>query len=240
MATLNDIGDAALVKLGTLGVGVTMTSAQDTLVLNEANRMLETWNNDGLKIPARTIEDLTLVASQQSYTIGPGGNFNTARPYEITAANVFDAADTFIINRLVIRDATWWAERRPRAEIDTLPRDLYYNPTYGASALGTIFLSPAPDAAYILELHSWGVLGSFAAISTTVAFPPGYEDLMVYGLAKRLWPVYPNPAVLNSINEGYRIALKGIRDKNSTVPYGVSDYPKSQVERRWIESGDWG
>lgn len=229
MATGQTLIDAALRKLGMLPSGSSATGQEGTDALLEVNRMLAEANNDGLMIHATTIANHTLTNSTQSYTIGSGGTFDTTRPQRIDNANILNTAGTRILDRLNIRDADWWANKRISTNTgatseDGQPTDLFYNPL-NTSARGTIFLSPTPDAAYILELHSWGVLASVSALSTTIVLPESYEDWFVWNLAERLWPEYPNPVVYPVIEKWAYRTTRHIRRMNSVAPSLESDYP---------------
>ena len=229
MATGQTLIDAALRKLNVLRVGESATGTAGTDALAEGNRMLADANNDGLLIHATTIANHTLTNSTQSYTIGSGGDFNTTRPQKVTNATLFNTAGTSIIGYLSIRDADWWANERVSTSTgatseDGQPSDLFYNPT-NASARGTLYFSPTPNAAYIVELHTWGVLGSIAALSTTIVLPESYEDWFVWTLAERLWVEYPKPELYPVIAKHAARAARGIRGMNAVVPTLHSDYP---------------
>jgi hypothetical protein len=220
LATGRDLVQAALRKIGVVSAGESMEADEAADAIAEVNRMLGTWNAQGLMIHAHAIARHTLVTDQESYTIGPGSaDFDTARPEKIVRANLFDPAGEYIAAELHLRDVYWWADRRPAFETSSLPRDLFYNP---AAPGGTLHLSPAPDRAYLLELTTWGLLTALG-LDTDVALPPGYEDAMVLTAAERLAPEYgaSAPASVSSQASDARAWLKS---RNLRTPPVVPDY----------------
>jgi len=69
----------------------------------------------------------------------------------------------------------------------TYPACLYYEPGF---ATGTIYLYPVPSAAHTLILTSGKIITNISTIDTTISFPPGYEEALVYNLAVRPAPEY--------------------------------------------------
>src|SRR5205807_9369655 len=59
-----------------------------------------------------------------------------------------------------------------------------------AMPLANVMFYPTPDAAYPVFINSWARLQNLAALVTTLSLPPGYESLLLNGLALRLAPDY--------------------------------------------------
>lgn len=237
MATGLDLITAALRKCGVVASGETADASDADDALAEVNRLLGTWNAQGLYIHAHTIAQHTLIADQESYTIGGSGSpdFSATRPNTIERAIVFNTAGDTILGSLTLRDALWWADRRPSQATTTLPSDLFFNPT---SPNGTLYFSPTPDAAYIMELYSWGLLTALT-LAGTVSLPPGYEDTLVLSLTERLCPEYGKP-----VPSDIRIqALDGrawLKSKNlrtpPVIPWGAGS-GEYDSPRLWIRTG---
>jgi hypothetical protein len=94
---------------------------------------------------------------------------------------------------IIDRDA-WY--RIADKTIQGIPDRLYYDP---ATPLGTINLYYAPGSTYTLYI---GVLSPFtevAALTDSLAYPPGYDEAIINGLAVRRAPDYgiepPNSVV---------------------------------------------
>lgn len=220
MATGRDIVQAALRKIGVVSVGESMEADEAADAIAEVNRMLGTWNAQGLMIHAHAITRHTLVSDQESYTIGPdSADFDTVRPEKIVRAILFDTAGEYIAAELHPMDAYWWSDRRPAFPTSSLPRDLFYNPT---APDGTLYLSPRPDRAYILELTTWGLLTA-VGLDTDVELPPGYEDALVLTAAERLAPEYGAKAPA-SVSSQAGDARAWLKSRNLRTPPVVPDY----------------
>ena len=222
MADAQALIDASLRKLGVLGSGESPTSQQGTDALAELNRLIQTWMTQALMIHGETLAEHTLTASQQSHSIGKSAaNLSARRPDRVVRANILDTSGEDILAELKIENMQWWADIRPSSDTDSLPSTLVYNATYPN---GTIYLSPSPDSAYVLELFTWGEIGEIAAVSTTISLPPGYEDLIVYELAERLIPDYganPGQAFFDTLRD-IRARVKGHNVRPREM---YSDYP---------------
>jgi hypothetical protein len=71
------------------------TTVQYTKALRALNAIVTSWQAKGMQVWCTKNASLTLVAGQSSYTIGPSGNLNIARPLSITQAWLHNtSADT--------------------------------------------------------------------------------------------------------------------------------------------------
>ncbi len=162
--------------------------------LRTLNRLIGSWAQQALTIPAQSREAFDLVADQETYTIGTGGNFNTARPpnqQSVTGASlIYTTSDPTIEIPLGLLTDQAYAALTPKALSGTQPSLLYYNPTFTAT-FGTIALWPIPDNAINdLVLYLQRPLSTFADLTTTYSFPPGYSECLMYQLARRLAKPY--------------------------------------------------
>ncbi len=143
-----------------------------------------------------------LVSNQQNYTIGPGGDFDVARPVTIPAAalllNGNVDAEPVEIPRPIITDTGFQS-----IQIKNLPNNqftvVYYNPTY-AAGLGTIFLWPLPDVdTNQLVLYLQNAFEGFEDLSNDYDWPdnPGYAEAIQYQLDLRLLTPYGVPPVVS-------------------------------------------
>jgi len=170
-ATASSMIINSLISLGDKIIGDTLTSAEQTYYLAKLNTFLESCDLDRLLVYQIVEESFTLVIGSSSYTIGSGGNFNTARPTKVE--------DTCFINYLNTLYFVEVLSERNFTDLQTqglsgMPRNLYYNL---AAPLGTITFDYLPDIAYDFHLKSWKQLQSFTAIGDTVSLPLGYQRL---------------------------------------------------------------
>lgn len=167
--------------LGEKGRGDTLTSDEQAECLGSLNAMMESWSLNRLMCYQVSQESFPLVASQGTYTIGPGGNFDTTRPTKIVdPCFIRDAAN--LDSSLKLIDAVAYGRIVQKSVDGTYPNCLFYDQGY-ASGLGSISLYPEPAANLTLFINSWKQLQTFASVSTVVALPPGYERAIVYNYA---------------------------------------------------------
>ena len=85
-----DIIKGAMRALGVLDKSEAPTSDEMNDALQALNMMIDEWSARRLMSTALTRLSFPLAGNQQSYTIGPGGNFNTTVPFDITSAFLRD------------------------------------------------------------------------------------------------------------------------------------------------------
>ncbi len=180
-----DLLTAAFRKGRILGADQVPTDSESADALAALNRMLDAWRIDKQLVYQVVQENFALVAGQASRTIGAGGNFDTSWPVKIVEGCFVrrNGEDTPIkvLEERVQYDAI------PIKTTQGLPRWLFYDRAY---PLGTIYFYFVPDAADQVYLNSWKQLQAIADLAAVVTLPPGYEDLIVDGLAIRLCPEY--------------------------------------------------
>lgn len=86
--TANDLIQSAYLLIGVTQPGETPDASMAQQGLTRLNRMLGGWALQNLTIPAVVRQVFALTANVGTYTIGPGGNFDTPRPTSLTGAAV--------------------------------------------------------------------------------------------------------------------------------------------------------
>ncbi len=210
MATAGDIIDRSLRLLGQIGSGETASSDEATDGLEALNAMLDSWRNESLMAYANEEQTLTLANADSSYTIGTSGDVNTTRPVEIEAAWIVDSNSSYPVR---IIDDFEYALIPDKTTTSDWPDRLLYRPSM-ASSQGTIIVYPIPNATRTMKLLLRTPVTAFAATSTTVTLPPGWEKALAYNLALDLAPEFetePSMAIVN----GARESKAGIKRLNS-------------------------
>lgn len=214
--TVRDLLSRSLRLIGVLASGETADGSQIVDALSSVNAMIDSMKNDGFMIYENQVIDLSLVASQQSYTIGDGGDFDVARPNDITRAK-------YLLNdieyRVEIITSLQWADICYKAQTSTIPCKLFYNP---ASPLGILNIWPKPDATGTLKLYTTKPIEKFTSVNAIVDLPPGYEDLIVYGGVERIAPEYGKEITQTQMNILMK-AKAGISRKNIEPQYMTTD-----------------
>jgi len=183
--TAQELITASLKLINGQAYAPTDTDGELTSALGFLNMMLGDWHTKNLTVPVMTQENLTLVASQASYTIGASGaNFLTARPLSVSPATFLRNSGTDYpldiigegeYNGIAVKTVT------------SIPQKLFYKNNY---PLGIIYLFPVPAEAYTLVLNSIKELTDLAALSTTVDLPSVYRRAVIYNFAVELAPQY--------------------------------------------------
>lgn len=179
---------AALRKINVLAEGEAPSAAQSNDALSALNDMIDSWSNENLMIINSLREPFTLTIGQKSYTIGTGGNFNTARPMEISSAllQIDDTNPTMELGIEILNLDQYNAIPLKDTQ-SSLPRKLYYDNAY---PLGNISLYPVPDTARSIVICSTKPLAEFSSLSGTVDLAPGFSRAIIYNLAIDLAPEY--------------------------------------------------
>lgn len=202
---------ASFMDCGIIADGETLSASQAQDGLRRLNNMVAGWRTQYGTVLSIDRNVFDLVADQQTYTIGPGGDFDVARPLTIPAAalllNGNTDAQPVEIPRPVITDAGYQS-----IQIKNLPNNqftvVYYNPQY---PLGEIFLWPLPDVdTNQLVLYLQNAFAGFPNLSSDSEFPdnPGYAEALQYQLNLRLFTPYGVPAEITAqTGEGSLVAL---------------------------------
>lgn len=179
---------ASLRLIGALASGEPPGANESTDGLAALNRMIASWSNESLMIFREAPETFALIASQRSYTMGTGGNFNTTRPQRIERA-LLQVAGTSPTVELPIKilNLDEYADITIKDLTSTLPAYLYNDDSY---PLASLSFWPVPSGIQNVVLYSWKPLTTWTDVTTDVTFPPGYEEALVYNLAIRLAPEY--------------------------------------------------
>lgn len=187
MSTAADIIKGGLRDIGAIAAGETPSAAEISDGLESLNEMMNSWSAEGLALHVETREELTLVASQQSYTIGSGADFDTTRPEFVKGAGIKESGNDTEFMISVLQNMEEWQRISDKSTTSNIPTKLWYNPTYPN---GTVNLWPIPDAANTLVLYSEKPLTTFALSTTDFSFPPGWFRALRKNLAVEMAPEY--------------------------------------------------
>lgn len=192
MATASDIINNALRTSGILASGETADYSMANDALTKLNHLLESLSNENLVIYQNTQDSLTLDGSQ-SYTFGLSGSpdINSARPIKVHSAFYRDA-NSIDYPVDVITQGEYFGIADKTTESDILTY-IYVNPTYPNA---TVYVYPVSTSGTLL-INSNKALTAFSGLTASVVLPPGYERMLIYGLASELMIEYGviNPAI---------------------------------------------
>ena len=186
--TAQTVINGAARLIGVMAEGETLTAGQSNDALLALNEMIDSWSTESLLIFAEVIETFALVGGQQLYTWGATGNWNSARPQDISRANI-QVLGTPMLNEipLEIINQDAWSGIQVKGVSSSIPTKLYND---GQIPLTNVYLWPIPSVANNIIFYSWKPLAQFANLATSFVFPPGYLKAMRYNLAVTLAPEY--------------------------------------------------
>lgn len=175
-----------------VGFGYSPSELKDGLFV--LNAMLDAWAADELNAPCTLTSVYPLGTVKESYTVGPGGDFNGPRPVKIIDAKYVvttNPAQPLWEPLECINDQQFLAIHLPLTA-STIPQRLYYNTTF---PLGTAILWPVPQNAadQVAICASQPIGGGITDENALFSVPPGYLDAVRYQLAIRLAMEWDKP-----------------------------------------------
>lgn len=190
--TVQNIGDAALRIIGQMGApGRGSSTEEQAEYLAELNNIIDQFNAERLMIYEITRNVYSFVSGTAAYTMGTGGSFATTRPARIEALG-FVTADPQEEPIKILSYQEWRDQVPLKASAGSIVKVAWIDYAYPAL---TINFWPVPNSsAFSASVYAWNaVVGPFANISTAVALPPAYEQLLEYTLAVNLAPRFKVP-----------------------------------------------
>lgn len=226
MATANDLITRGMKAIGCLGRTEVPTAADANDGLVAFNALLDSWSNENLMSFVTQQRSFTLVANQQSYTIGVGGNINTQRPIDITQAFCRDTNGLDYPLDIWTQDR--WNTIGLKSVQSQIPQVLFYDPGF---TLGTINIYPVPMLPYTVFYDSVTQQVQFSSLTQSLSMPPGYERVFVSHLALELmangFPCLLNPLQLKALTTAASDGMANI--KRTNIKEIISTYDESLV-----------
>jgi hypothetical protein len=197
------------------------TEANDALVAFQ--QMVDAWNAERLTIFSIIANDFSLTIGQQSFTLGPGGNFNTNRPPKIVGMS---SILLFNPNNPVEEPITMysWNQWQTQVPVKNVPGNfplICYDD--GGMPLRTLNFWPIPQYQQNnVRIYSWSPLIWPANLQTLINLPPAYARAFRYNLAVELAPEF-GAQVPQSVMETAVSSLALIRTMNAPDLFLISD-----------------
>ncbi len=181
---VQDLIDSALRLFGEFEVGEGGNDEDRADGLAVLNQMLAEWNTQQFTVYTIQNKQFPLTGSKGTYTMGTGGDFNSARPVKIQRANVIQSNG--LSDELDLIGTDEWAAIEEKSLSGLRPLKLYNDNDYPLAKLN---LWPKPSGTPTLDLYVWEEIGTLA-LDDDLDFPPGYEKAIRYNLALDLAPEY--------------------------------------------------
>jgi len=214
--TPGDIIKLALKQANVLGVGQS-ASAEDT---NDAfdllNMMMAQWQRRRYLV-YHLVETSFQATGALSYTVGPGGNFNTPRPSKLEAAyfrQVIPSAPYQVDYPLNIIRAREDYDKISLKNLNSFPAYAFLDTSY---PLANLYIWPLPSSLYQIFITTMEQINSFTTLQQTINLPPEYFEALYTNLAVRLgvmWGLPPNQMLITQAD----VALNILEATNVQIP----------------------
>lgn len=215
--TVLDLITLALKQAGVIGLGQAADASDTSDSLTLLNAMVAQWAVRRWLVYA--LQDEPLVSNgKQTYTYGPGGDFNGPSTDHLEAAyfrllnTVGSQQPDFPLE--VIKAMEDWSRIRLRS-LSTWPRYVFFDGSY---PLANVSFWPIPQAGlYELHLITKQPLSAFTGLTETINLPLQYQEPLLYNLGLRLRAQYqlpPDPK-LKALADA---SLATLRNSNAQVP----------------------
>jgi len=200
--------------IGVLGAGETAQGADSLDSLAVLNQLTESLSNEALMVHEKSRDTYTLTASTNPHTLGPSGaDLTGARPLKVESAGLIQAGLTTEYP-ITLVDHYRWAKISDKSLTGAVPDLLWVE---NEPTKIKIWLHPICNAANTLVLYTWQALVSGLGLTTVLAYPPGYERMLRYNLARELAPEFGRivPEDIVRIAKEAKNSLKAV---NSVAP----------------------
>lgn len=220
----NGIIYRSLKLCGVLSAGETPAAADAVDAFDTLNTMLDRWKAERLTAYKVQRYAFPIPDGSATQTIGPTGDMvvATGAPVWIQAAasitNYGVSQEEFEIPITVFTPQQWADIVTLKTMTNTLPIGIYYE---RAAPNGTINFWPVQNVTGIyLALYLSIPLDRFTDYVTDVPLAPGYEEALIYQLAKRLAPMFGrtlDPSIVEIANEA--IGILKVSNENMDILY---------------------
>ena len=197
---------------------VPANEAQDAL--EALNAMLQSWSLERLLIWHIGRLSVPLLTGKQTYTWGPGGDIAGLRPLRLENALLNLGTEVSASGPLEWPVVILSQEEYERRLWLKAMGSQYVLAVYLETSfpLARLHVWPVPfDSTTSLELFPWLPLTAVPDLDTEIAYPPGYERMLRFGLAVELAPEYGR-TVSAEVASGFISARANIKTVNVIVP----------------------
>lgn len=218
MTTVSDLCTDALADSGVVGDDQVPEAGQINRAFRLANDMLAQWNRKRWLV--YHLLDVSKVSTGAvSYTVGPGGDFDTPRPDRLEDGNFMRQLNTappqqvdYPLGLIPSREDY---NRIRMKSLGTWPSWIFYDSGWPT---GLAYPWPVPQASiYEIHIAVKAQLTQFTSLTQTINLPPEYSPCIGYNLQARLRAAYRLPPTADIIALA-KDALNVIRLANVQVP----------------------
>jgi len=183
MATALNIIERALRSIGVLATGEVASADMANDALVSLNDVIAGMANESLTIYQNT-QDVLPLTGAQSYTYGLTGVLNSVRPIRVDTIFYRDANNNDFPVQIISQEE--YNGILKKSTTSSIPAYVYVETSY---PLAVLHVYPAVTGG-TLYIYAEKPLTAFAALTTTVALPSGYERMLRYALAAEVMTEY--------------------------------------------------
>lgn len=213
------------------GEQIAVEDANDAL--ETMNDLLDSWSTQDTFVYGTTENVFPFQTNKYMYTIGPGGDFNMARPLRITSAFTRITTGAQGLDYPIEQvDQARYTSIGVKTVTAPWPILFWYNSDV---PLGRLYFYQSPASAGELHLFTDVILTTFTSLNQVVVLPQGYARWIKWGLARELAPEYGMQ--WGQLQEkAYAEARDYVRSLNE-VPVPLASYDVELVDTRRADAG---
>jgi hypothetical protein len=214
-----DIITLALKTANVVGVGQTPAAEDTNDAFNLLNMLLAQLQRRRYFV-YQLVTTSKQATGAQSYTVGPGGDFNVARPAKIESAyfRLLTTGPQPVDYPLEILRSQEDYNRIGLKSLNAFPRYAFYDMAY---PLGNLFVWPIPNNQYTVFISTMLQLQQFQTINDTISLPLEYEAAIYWNLVPELWTFYgivPDQLTEERVIKKAAASLDIIEEANAQIP----------------------
>ena len=218
LVTPQDIVSFSLKAAGVIGVGQNPLAQDNTDAFSALNAMVAVWNRKRWLI-WHLIDTALVSTGAQSYTVGPGGQFNIAWVPRLEAAffrQIVSSQPNYIDYPLQILQSREDYNNIALKSLVSWPTYIFYD---AAFPLANVFPWPVPQASiYELHLSTMQQISQFVSLVQQINLPPEYFEVLWTNLALRLNAIYPGSAVSDQTVALAKAGLETLKVGYAQIP----------------------
>ncbi len=186
MALVRTIGTNALIDLGVLSPGATMTPAQGATVLFHVQNMIDGWAANKLTLSQQLRTTFTMPSGTSTILIGSGLAVDIVAPMFMNSINyVIPGSSPAVEVPIGQMDQDAYAALSIKALESALPIQSFYQ-TNMDGVSGALFLWPQVSQNVTIAIYTPQAVGVPASLDTDLTGPAGYASAFLYGLEELL------------------------------------------------------
>lgn len=217
ISTTGDLITFVLRAAGINGIGQTPSAEDANTGLQWLHSLLAQWQRN--RWLAWNEQEVSVVATgNNSYTIGPGQDFDTARPDKIHAAwcrmQPFTGPNAVDINLSIIEAHEDWAQITVK-DLHSLPTAVFYDSSF---PIGRVHFWPVPSGGlYEMHLVLKATLPVYTGLTDPLNLPDEYMEALIWSMCVRMQMSYGLPANRDHV-AAMKHAIHVIEMTNSQIP----------------------